>query len=272
MELAAYLARIGYAGQPRPDLATLRAVHRAHLQSIPYENLDVRLGRPLGIGVEQAFHKLVTGRRGGWCYEMNGLLAWALEEIGFKVTRMCGAVMRGVRGDETIGNHLVLRVDLDDGPWIADLGLGDGLLEPIPLRPGAHPVRGYDFQLEQLDATWWRLHNHEMGGARHFDFTLAPADPARLAAACQWLQTSPLSIFTQTVLAYRFAPDDDIAMLLGRILRRVGPGRRADRLIGTSDELVAVLKSEFGLDLPEAAGLWPSICEKHEAFYAAQMV
>ena len=83
MDLDAYLARIGYAGTPRVDLETLGAIHRAHLLAIPYENLDVQLGRPGDVSLRHAFDKLVTARRGGWCYEMNGLLGWALNEIGF---------------------------------------------------------------------------------------------------------------------------------------------------------------------------------------------
>ncbi len=268
MDLGAYLARIGHAGPVRPDLATLKALHRAHLFAIPYENLDVRLERPMGLGVEQAFDKLVTRRRGGWCYEMNGLLGWALGEIGFSVTRLSGAVMRAERGDATLSNHLVLKVDLPEGPWIADTGLGDGLTEPIPLAEGPYRVAGYDFRLERLDAEWWRLHNHEMGGAKSFDFTLAPADPAPMAAMCDWLATSPDSIFTQAAMAYRFGPSH-ITMLLGRVLRRVTPGRRTDQLVDSADEFVALLKSEFDLDLPAAASLWPGICATHEKLYPA---
>jgi N-hydroxyarylamine O-acetyltransferase len=77
----------------------------------------------------------VTRRRGGWCYEMNGLMDWALREIGFKVTRMAGGVMRASVGDGVVGNHLVLKVDLDR-PYLADVGFGDGLVEPIPIEPG----------------------------------------------------------------------------------------------------------------------------------------
>ena len=267
MDLAAYLVRIGYDGQPRPDLATLKAVHRAHLQAIPYENLDVHLGRPGGIEIADAFDKLVTRRRGGWCYEMNGLLGWALQEIGFEVTRLCGGVMRGERGDDAVGNHLVLLVQIDGEPWIADTGLGDGIFEPIPLKEGPHQVAGFDFQLERLDKEWWRLRNHDMGGAPYFDFTLAPADPARLARVCQWLRTSPESMFTQLLMAFRFTPDG-VVSLLGRVLRRIQPGRKTEHLIATPEELVATLHSEFGLDVPEAATLWPAICATHEVAFA----
>src|SRR6185437_1352334 len=174
MELQAYLDRIGYAGPVRPDLATLRAVHRAHLQAIPYENLDVQLGRPVTIDPARAYDKIVGCRRGGWCYEMNGLLGWALGEIGFSVTRMAGAAMRQERGDFTTGNHLVLRVDLPEEPtpWIADVGFGDGILDPFPLRAAHLETEGHRFRLEAMDAGWWRFHNHEFGGAKSFDFTL----------------------------------------------------------------------------------------------------
>jgi N-hydroxyarylamine O-acetyltransferase len=271
MDLEAYFARIGYVGTPRPDLATLTTLHRAHLQTIPYENFDVRLERPAGIEVDPAFDKLVTRRRGGWCYEMNGVLGAALDEIGFSVTRLAGAVMRSVRGDEVVGNHLVLKVDIDGVAYLADVGLGDGVLEPIPLVEGPHRVAGFDFRLERLDAEWWRLHNHEMGGARDFDFTLAPADPRRLSQMCQWLRTSPESMFTQATLAYRHTPQGWV-VLLGRVLRRIQPGVREDSLVESAADLVATLDREFGLDLPEAASLWPAICAKHDELHATGMI
>ena len=94
MDLPAYLQRIQFRGEPRPDLATLKALHRQHLLHIPYENLDVQLGRPLDLDPAAAFDKLVRRRRGGWCYEMNGLLRWALETVGFEVLPMTGAIRR----------------------------------------------------------------------------------------------------------------------------------------------------------------------------------
>ena len=267
MDLSAYLARIGHSGPVRPDLATLRAVHRAHLLAIPYENLDVQLGRPGSVDPHAAFEKIVAGGRGGWCYEMNGTLGLALQAIGFQVTRMAGAVMREVHGARTLGNHLVLRIDLENGPWIADVGFGDGIIEPTPLAPGAFSMRGYDFRLEQLDAQWWRFHNHPMGGAAYFDFVSGPADPAQLAATCHWLRTSPESIFTQSVMAFRHRPDGIVA-LLGRVLRRVHPDRKEDTLLTSAEAFTEALRTEFGLDVPEAAGLWPKVCAKHDELFA----
>lgn len=268
MDLQAYLDRIGFEGTPRPDLATLRALHSRHLLAIPYENLDVQLGRPVNRDPDAAFEKLVGRRRGGWCYEMNGLLGAALDAVGFSVTRLAGGVHRMLRGDEMVGNHLVLLVDLKGDPWIADVGFGDGPLEPYPLKEGAFRSAGFDFRLEMPDNRWWRFHNHPYG-APTFDFTTAPADPALLEACCQRLQTAPDSNFVLNAVVQRHVPSG-LLQTRGRAFRRVSPsGDIADHLIGSADEYVEILGREFDVDLPEAAGLWPGICARHDALFAA---
>jgi len=267
MDLQAYLDRIGFQGVPRPDLATLRALHRGHSLAISYENLDVQLGRPLTTDPAQAFDKIVRRGRGGWCYEMNGLFGAMLDEIGFKATRLAGAVHRIERGEAAIGNHLVLLVDLEGEPWIADVGFGDGSRDPYPLTEGSIVCDGYEYRLERLDAEWWRLHNHPAGGAPNFDFTLEPAQPARLAAMCQELQTSPGSVFVMTAIAQRHM-GDEIRLLRGRAFRRLRPGWKDDSLIDTAEDFVALLKREFELDVPEAAEIWPRVHARHEELFA----
>lgn len=266
MDLSRYLARIGYEGTARADLDTLREVHRRHLLAIPYENLDVQLGRPVGVGVEAAYDKIVRRGRGGWCYEMNGLLGWALGELGFSVTRMAGGVARALGGDFMVGNHLVLRVDLD-GPWIADAGFGDGPLEPYPLAEGAFRQRWFDFRLEALEDGWWRLHNHPHGSAPSFDVRNLAADEALLAEKCQFLQTAPQSPFVQNAIVQRHTPQG-LLMLRGRVLRAAGADGLQTRLIETARDYVALLKNDFALDLPEAADLWPAIQARHDALFA----
>ncbi|WP_293904271.1 arylamine N-acetyltransferase [Phenylobacterium sp.] len=266
MDVQAYLDRVGFKGVARPDLATLRALHRGHSLNISYENMDVQLGRPTTPDPAAAFNKLVHGRRGGWCYEMNGVLGAVLDDIGFKVTRLAGGVMRAVRGDDAVGNHLVLKVVLDGEPWIADVGFGDGSRDPFPLRQGPILSDGYLYGLEKIDADWWRLTNHPAGGAPNFDFTEQPADPARLAAKCQELQTSPTSIFVMTAVAQRHM-GEEIRLLRGRAFRRLTPGGRTDSLIDTAPDFVALLKREFELDLPEAAGIWDRVCERHQDLF-----
>jgi len=269
MDLQAYLDRIGFTGVARPDLATLKAMHRGHALSISYENLDVQLGRSLTPDPAQAFDKIVGRGRGGWCYEMNGVLGAALDAVGFKVTRLAGGVMRSLRGDAAVGNHLVLLIDLDGEPWIGDVGFGDGPRDPYPLRAGPIACDGYEYQLEQMDGGWWRLHNHPAGGAPNFDFTTEPADPALLAAQCQWLQTAPESPFVMTAVAQRHA-EGEIRMLRGRAFRRITPTATTDLLLDTADEFIAVLKREFDLDVPEAAEVWPRVVARHDELFAPQ--
>ncbi len=108
MDIDAYLRRIGLDERPPANLSGLKALHAAHLRAIPYENLDVQFGRPVTIERPAIFEKIVGRHRGGWCYEMNGLFGWALDALGFKVTRATGAVMREMFGDPTLRNHLVL--------------------------------------------------------------------------------------------------------------------------------------------------------------------
>jgi N-hydroxyarylamine O-acetyltransferase len=268
MDLQAYLDRIGYSGPTRQDLATLRGLLRAHLLAIPYENLDVQLGRRVTTDPAHAYAKIVERGRGGWCYEMNGLFGWALDEVGFAVTRMAGAANRKILGDHLIGNHLVLLVDLaDEGRWIADAGFGDGSIDPFPLRVGAFESEGFPFRLETIDGGWWRFHNHPYGGAKSFDFQVEPADPALLAGRCDWLQSAPESGFVQNLVAQRFR-DGAILQLRGRVFRQLAPGHVAERLLASADDLVAVLKDEFALDVPEAAELWPRVVARHEQVMA----
>jgi len=269
MNLAAYLARIGHTGPVAPDLATLRAIHRAHHFAIPYENLDVQLKRPVTTDPAAAYDKIVTRRRGGWCYEMNGVLGWALAEIGFKVTRMMAGVRREHDGDLAISNHLILLVDLAEGPWLADVGFGDGPVDPYPIVPGPLDAGLFAYSLEALDQTWWRLRNHPAGGAPSFDFQIAPADEQAMADRCDWLQSDPESGFVQNAVVQRHRPDR-LLMLRGRSLRTLAPGRDETRLIADAEDYVATLKTDFDLDLPEAATLWPAILARHQTLFGPQ--
>jgi N-hydroxyarylamine O-acetyltransferase len=269
MDLNAYLDRIAYDGPQRRDAATLAALHRAHLRTIPYENLDVQLGRPVTTAIPAIYDKIVTRGRGGWCYEMNGLFGWALGEFGFNVTRCAGAVLRESRGDEAIGNHLVLKVALEEGIYLADVGFGDGPIDPIFVVSGAFVSHGFEFALSRHDDGWWRMNHHSHGGAASFDFNLQPADEALLSERCLWLQSAHVSPFVQNAVLQRHAAEG-IRQMRGRVLRQVTPTGTTDHLIASAAEYVAVLAEVFSLKLPEAAELWPKICARHEEFLAEQ--
>jgi N-hydroxyarylamine O-acetyltransferase len=268
MDCNAYLKRIGHSGNPRKDLTTLRQLQRAHLEHIPFENLDVQLGRRVTLSPEDAYTKLVTDGRGGWCYEMNGLFLWALVSIGFRATPMTAAMLRAQRGASAIGTHLTLRVELDQ-PYLVDVGLADSLEEPVPLREGLHELQRGLVRLERLDGDWWRFHNYPHAIASSFDFNLSqPADWNVLAEKCDWQQTSPDSRFVQNAICLRHLPSGVVA-LLGRVLKKKDQSGVGERLVGSADEYVDTLRLEFGLSLPQAASLWPKIVDRHEVLFGS---
>ncbi len=133
MDVGAYLARIGYSGPPTPTLETLQGLHEAHYRTVPFENLDIALGRPIRLEETALFEKIVVRRRGGFCYELNGLFAALLRALGFRVTLLSAGVMSSRRrefGPEF--DHLSLRVALAE-PWLADVGFGEAFCRPLLL-------------------------------------------------------------------------------------------------------------------------------------------
>lgn len=260
--LDAYLGRIGVSGPIRADRETLFRIHRGHALNIPYENLDVQLGRGVTRDPAAAFDKIVRRRRGGWCYEMNGLLSLGLERAGFRVRRLAGAVMREMRGEAAVGNHLVILVDLEGETFLCDVGFGDGLIEPIPLAPASFSIGPYACALDRIEGGWWRYRNDPRGGAPSFDFHEDICDEALLEDSCRWLQTDAASPFVQNAVVQRWTSGVFYG-LLGRVLSTVDVSGKSSRTISTGEEYVATLREVFGLDLPEAASLWPKILERH---------
>ncbi len=264
MNLDDLLRRIGVTGSFSADAASLRRIHRAFVQSLPYENLDVQFGRPLTRSPEAAYRKIVDHRRGGWCYEMNGLLAWALEQAGFRVRRLAGGVTRETAGDSVIGNHLVLLVDLEDGVWLADAGFGDGLIEAVPLREGQFQNGVYRCALERADGGWWRYRNDPRGSAASFDFHEDVSNEALLEKHSQLFQSDPGSGFVLNAVVQRWTPDAMLT-LRGKILKIVAADDARAQNLPDADAYVSTLKDSFALDLPEARALWPRIEARHRA-------
>jgi N-hydroxyarylamine O-acetyltransferase len=265
LNLDSYLTRIAYTGDRTPSATTLRAIMRAHVAAIPFENIDVQLGRPISGDPSAIFAKIVENRRGGWCFEQNGLLAWALEKMGFDVTRVAGGVMRVAMGDVVLGNHLALIVTLDQ-PWLVDTGFGGSLAEPIPLEAGAHRHAPYDLTLAEVGDGYWRYEERAHANPFSFDFRAEPAAPPRLAAQQARLQSDPDSPFVQNLVVQRRIGDTHLS-LRGRVFTETDAEGTKETLIEDADTLVATLRDHFGLDVPEIAARWPAICERHRALF-----
>ena len=165
MHLGAYFERIGFGGHAGPTLETLCDLQRRHTLAVPFENLDVQLGRTLSTDIREAYTKIVDRGRGGWCYEQNGLFGWALGELGFEVTRVAAAVMHEQRGDIATANHLALLVRTPDDRetvYLADVGFGGSLLEPIELAEADCEQAPFRLGLRRRDEGRWQY--YEDGG------------------------------------------------------------------------------------------------------------
>jgi N-hydroxyarylamine O-acetyltransferase len=260
--LRAYLDRVRYTAPARPDLAALIGLHRAHLLNIPYENLDIHRGCPLTIDLDAIYRKIVTERRGGWCFEMNGLFAWALREIGFEVTLLASSVGRASADEPWSGDHLILRVDLDR-PYLADVGFGNGLFEPIPLAEGRYRQRFSEYGLRRAGDRWW-FTNQQYGGPG-FDFTLEPYQLSDFAPQSRFLQTSPESGFVRTTVCHRFTPDG-IVTLRGAVLRRVTAAGQHDDVIDDAAAYARALADVFDLQLEDTGALWEKVWARHQVW------
>lgn len=252
---AAYLARLAYPDDLAPTAATLRALHRAHMFGIPFENLDIALGRPIRLEAAALLDKLITGRRGGFCYELNGLFAGLLETLGFRVKRLAARVYSaGQPGPEF--DHLCLLVELEQR-WLVDVGFGDSFLEPLDLdETGPQRSHGADYQLSAA-AGRWRLARRDAGAEWQpaYDFTLAPYSLADFEPMCQYQQTSPASSFTQRRVCSR-------ATAAGRItysgrgtenrLIITDHGQREEQTLNSPEAVRAALHEHFGVVLPAA--------------------
>jgi N-hydroxyarylamine O-acetyltransferase len=265
MKLADYLARIGFQGQPKADLECLSAIHRQHLLHIPYENIDVQMGRPLDLEIERIFDKIVHRRRGGWCYEMNGLLGWALAEIGFDVMRLAGGVMRSLDGDAVLGNHLVLVVELEQ-PYIADVGLGNGLIEPAPLRGGSIKQGFREYSFEEIEDGYWRFHNFSGALPPDFDFRYEAADESLLVESCDTLQSDPESIFLQNLICMRLHPEG-ARLMLGKSLFLFSGLKSTQRMIESEEDLGRTLSEVFDLHDMPVDELWPRVVARHAELF-----
>ncbi|GAU86073.1 arylamine N-acetyltransferase [Bosea sp. BIWAKO-01] len=256
-QLDAYLARIGVTQPVSLDIRGLSTLHRAHLMSFTWEALDAFMGWPSSITPRSAFTKMVEGKRGGWCYEMNGLFGAALSALGFRVTRLCGGVDRERLGDIAIGNHLTLRVDLDR-PYLAEVGVADAIIEPVPLVVGPISQRGFDFSIVPTDGGWLRFNNHRRGIAKSFDFRPGQSDEAAMAATRGWLMQDPGSPFTNALAVLRHTADGYIA-LQNDGLRRVTANDVREQRITSADHLAETFETVFDLAVPEAGCVWEKI-------------
>jgi N-hydroxyarylamine O-acetyltransferase len=257
-DLDAYLRRISYQGEAAPTLETLRAIHYGHATSIAFENLTPLLRQPMRLDLPALLEKLVYGGRGGWCFEQNLLLSHALRALGFQVRGLAARVRWNVPDEViTARSHMLLRVELDEGPYIADVGFG-GLTLTAPLRlipdeaqtTPHEPFRliehgaGYAL-LAQLGEEWRTLYTFELQEQHQVDYEVS-----------NWyLATNPRSHFLASLIAARPDANRRYALRNNQLSVHQSDGHSEQQTLTSVDELCAVLERDFRLKLPEGPAL-----------------
>ncbi len=256
-DLDAYFARIGYGGPRVASLATLRTIHALHPAAIPFENLDPLLGRPVSLAIADVADKLVRRRRGGYCFEQNTLFRAVLEALGFSVTGLAARVVWMAPPERPPGprTHMLLRIEVDGEPYVADVGFG-GLLQDGPLRlvadveqrtptDVARYVRaGASWQLEARVGGVWQ---------RAYVFTLDPQVAADYVAANWFTSTYPASLFRNRLLMERVQPAVRIGLSNRKLTHRYKDGRTERRVLTDARDLWRVMTEDFGIAPPEEA-------------------
>ncbi|MEV8228935.1 arylamine N-acetyltransferase [Streptomyces sp. NPDC079167] len=233
-----------------PDRETLFALHRSWRRMVPYENIDIQLGRPISLDPDALTDKLVRRRRGGYCYEQNAGLAVLLRLAGFEVSMVESGVMRQAHGDAMWGNHNALVIDLDGSRWVADAGIGDGFTEPLPLREGAYRQGAFTYRLERLASDTWRFHHHPGATIASYDFRLQPREPADFTARSHELSTAAGSPYVTTLIVARPVAGST-SLLLSRTVRQYSADGRSSWVIRDVDEFAATLSENFLVPLDD---------------------
>jgi N-hydroxyarylamine O-acetyltransferase len=249
VDIVAYLARIGYDGPRAPTLETLRALHRRHMLAVPFENLDIHLGRTIVLDEAAFFDKVVRQRRGGFCYELNGLFAALLRELGYDVTLLSGRVSNenGQFGPEF--DHLVLLVRLDGQSWIADVGFGDSFIEPLALDGKEQSSAGMQYFVDRWPEGLILLRKEEGLWSAKYVFTLQPHRLEEFAGMCVHHQTSPTSTFPRARICSRATPQGRITLSEMRLIQ-IANGERTEHMLESEEQYQKALAEYFGIELP----------------------
>lgn len=248
LDTAAYLDRIGYRGPIQPTLDTLRRLHLAHLQHVPFENLSIHWHEPVLLEPASLYEKIVARKRGGFCYELNGLFAVLLAQLGFKVSRLTAGV-KDSRGDFSPDfDHLALRVDLDGGRYLVDVGFGDSFQFPLCLDANTdqdEPLR--KFRLERSEP-YFILWEKRVGSdwESRYRFRMTACELDEFTAGCRFHTTSPESPFTQKRICSLLTSRGRVSLSDLHLIETTA-AKRTERILSSEAEFTFVLQDRFGI-------------------------
>jgi N-hydroxyarylamine O-acetyltransferase len=249
LDVKAYLERISYRGSLAPTAETLRELQVAHLLAVPFENLSIHSGEAIVLDDDALFDKVVVRRRGGFCYELNGLFAALLRALGFDVTMLSARVgnAQGVFGREF--DHMALMVSLDER-WLADVGFGDTFREPLLLDERNVQAQGARAYRIVPDGGYLTLMERATDGGEwkaQYRFDLQAHQYADYAEMCHYHQTSPESHFTQGRICSRATPQGRVTLSDMRFITTTMNGGRQERVVTDEEQYATVLREQFGI-------------------------
>ncbi|MFC0252456.1 arylamine N-acetyltransferase family protein [Massilia consociata] len=248
MRIADYLARIGLHDTPRRDLATLAALQEAHMRTVPFENLDIHFGVPLVLDEAALYGKLVERRRGGVCYELNGLFAGLLRRLGYEVD-MLSARVHGAGGSWSPEfDHLTLLVTLDGRRYLVDVGFGDAFARPLDIALDGTQDGGTGGFLVGRDGDDYVLARAGTPSVPMYRFGLQSRTLDEFGARCGFHQRSMESHFRSKRICSRMTDTGRVSLGGDELIFTENGTRRADAL--TSDDAIGpALREHFGIDL-----------------------
>jgi N-hydroxyarylamine O-acetyltransferase len=249
LDVDAYFARVGYGGPTEATADVLRGLHRAHVISIPFENLDIVMGREVSVEIASIQEKLLLRRRGGYYFEHNLLFAALLERLGFSVTWLSARVRMG-NARILPSTHMTLNVSVNGRLWLADVGFGgEGLLEPVSLDVGVtseQGARAYGL-VRETDREWVLRTSRPDGWLGLYSFTLEPCRHADYFVANYYTSTHPRSPFTGRMVTQRVEPNRRLSLIDHTLVESDSSGEATSRTV--SDAELGELLQRFGIVL-----------------------
>ncbi|MCL2361134.1 MAG: arylamine N-acetyltransferase [Defluviitaleaceae bacterium] len=249
-KIAAYLKRIGFTGKPKRNFDTLHALQRNHLQTVPYENLDIVRGVPISLKIEDIYEKVVTRGRGGYCFELNALFAWLLRSLGFKVTDYMARFLKD-EPEIPMRRHRVMLVSIGDEDYLCDVGVGLAVpRKPLPLTHGkVSRQSGEKYILEKDDFLGNILYDWKNDAwSRIYAFTLEPQIEQDFTAVSFYCEKHPDSIFRKQDMVHIFT-DTGRKSVAGGEVRLFGEIGVEVHKPASESEYHGLLRLHFGIDL-----------------------
>ncbi|CAN2390717.1 Belongs to the arylamine N-acetyltransferase family [Pristimantis euphronides] len=254
MDLKAYLQRVNLTDCAPPSISALRELHRHHVHSVPTESLSIHSGEKIIFDLSWIYDKIVVRRRGGFCYENNGLFLWVLQQLGYQPKVLSSRVrnhITGIYGPPF--DYMILTVELEGRRWLCDVGYGEGIIDPFPLEPGWEEEQDSGvYRLRVEGDVWYMERKEEQLWRSLFKFTLEERTFEDFREMCEYQQTSPGTIFVQKSFCSLQLPRARLTYMGRRLISteytKGGGSVKTTREL-TEEEIPSLLRDKFGIVL-----------------------